>query len=94
MPCPFSWLAALKAGYGAAGAGSEDADSRVAARLPAEDAALTGSILILVIIIVAGVVTLIRRVMRHVALIVPQPSIHAIGGEQLGMGAALDRLAA
>jgi hypothetical protein len=49
---------------------------------------------ILVIIVVAVVVGLIGRVMRHVALIVPQLSIHAIGGEQLGMRAALDRLAA
>jgi hypothetical protein len=33
-PCPFSWLAALKAGYWAAGAGSEDAENRAAGRLP------------------------------------------------------------
>jgi hypothetical protein len=54
----------------------------------------TGSILILLVIIVASVVSLIGRVMRRVALIVPQLSIDTIGGEQLGMRAALDRLAA
>ena len=94
MPCPYSWLAALKAGYGARLA---PAPKTPIAQLPpsfrSEDAAFTGSILLL-IIVVAGVVSLIGRVMRRGALNIPQLSIHAIGGEQLGMRAALDRLAA
>jgi hypothetical protein len=76
------------AGFGANGLcpGSEFAGSKTRP---------SGSILIIVvIIIVASAVSLIDRVMRRVALIVPQLSIHAIGGEQLGMRAALDRLAA
>ncbi len=49
---------------------------------------------ILVIILVAVVAGLIGLRMRLVALIVPEPSIDAIGGEQLRVRAALDRLAA
>lgn len=93
MPCPYSWLAALKAGYRAPLA---PAPKTLIAELPPsfrrKTQAFTGSILIL--LIVASVVSLIGRVMRRVALIIPQLSIHAIGGEQLGMRAALDRLAA
>ena len=59
-----------------------------------EDAALPRSILVIVIIVVAVVASLIGRLMRCVALIVPQPSIHAVGGEQLRVRAAFDRLAA
>ena len=40
------------------------------------------------------VVSLIGGLMRDVALIVPQLPVDAVGGEQLGMRAALDRLAA
>jgi hypothetical protein len=47
---------------------------------------------VLVVIVVA--VGLIGRIMRLVALIVPEPSIHAVGGEQLGMRTTFDRLAA
>ena len=49
--------------------------------------------LILVVIIVVAVV-LIRGIVRLVALVVPKPSIDAVGGEQLGMRTAFDRLAA
>src|SRR6266852_4161774 len=132
MPCPFSRLAALKAGYGTPGAGSEDAElpasfHPVAQRFARPDidqhlgsnaspfragfeiagfganglcrggefaGSKTRPSPVLLIIVVAVVVSLIGRVMRRVALIVPQLSIHAIGGEQLGMRAALDRLAA
>ena len=44
-----------------------------------------------VIVVAAG---LIGRIMRLMALIVPEPSIHSVGGEQLGMRTAFDRLAA
>ena len=50
--------------------------------------------ILVVIIVVAVVVGLIAAAMRLEALIVPQLAIHAIGREQLGMRAALDRLAA
>ena len=49
---------------------------------------------ILVVIVVAVVVGLTGFPVRLVALIVPELSIDAIGGEQLGMRPALDRLAA
>ena len=49
---------------------------------------------ILVVIIVAVVVGLTGLPMRLVALVIPELSIGAIGGEQLGMRSALDRLAA
>src|SRR5882757_2548222 len=58
-----------------------------------EDAAFSRSILV-IIIVGAVVASLIGRMMRCAALIVPQPSIHAVGGEQLRVRAALDRLAA
>jgi hypothetical protein len=49
---------------------------------------------ILVIIVIAVIVGLIGRIMRLVALIVPELSINAVGGEQLRVRTALDRLAA
>ncbi len=47
----------------------------------------------ILVIIVAVVVGVSRRAMGLVNLIVPQLAIGAVPGEQLGMGAALDRLA-
>ena len=52
------------------------------------------SILVVVIVIVAVVVGLTGSRMRLVALVVPELAIDAVGGEQLGVRAALDRLAA
>src|SRR5439155_2716615 len=49
---------------------------------------------ILVIIVIAVIVGLIGRIMRLVALIVPELSINPVGGEQLRVRTALDRLAA
>ena len=66
-----------------------------AAARPAPDRAeIPRSVLVLVVVIVAIVIRLIGGVVRLVALIVPELSIHAIGGEQLGVRTALDRLAA
>jgi glycine/D-amino acid oxidase-like deaminating enzyme len=57
-------------------------------------AEVSHSVLVIIIVVVAVAIGLIGRLMRRVALIVPQPAIHAVGGEQLGMRTALDRLAA
>jgi hypothetical protein len=46
------------------------------------------------ILVIFVVVSLISRAMRLVALIVPEPSIHAVGCQQLRVRTALDRLAA
>ncbi len=49
------------------------------------------SLLLVLVVLVAVVVGVSRHAMRLVDLIVPQLAIGAVLGEQLGMGAALDR---
>lgn len=51
-------------------------------------------ILIIIVVVFVVVVGLSGGVMRHMALVVPELAIDAIGREQLRMRAALDRLAA
>jgi len=48
-------------------------------------------LLVLLVVLVAVIVGVSRHAMRLVDLIVPQLAIGAVFGEQLGMGAALDR---
>ena len=55
-----------------------------------------GSLLVIILIVIVFIVVvgLTGGVMRPVALVVPELAIDAVGGEQLRMRAALDRLAA
>lgn len=71
--------------------GEIDQTGSVLPELNARPRSLLVLIVEIVIIVIAAVLGVSRRAMRLVDLVVPQLAIDAVPGEQLGVGAPLDR---